>query len=61
MPTAITRRKTFGALRWPMRHERAGNCAAIEVKIRMRHAVADAALGDELGEPHDDAGTGGHA
>ena len=25
-----------------------------------RHAVADAALGDELGEPHDEAGAGGH-
>jgi hypothetical protein len=25
------------------------------------HAVADAAVGDELAEPHDDAGTGGHA
>ena len=37
-----------------------GCTAMIWVKIITRHAVADAAVGDQLAQPHDDRGAGGH-
>ena len=60
MPTASTRRKTSKPLRLPDRPHRRGEGRRDRGEDQDRHAVADAALGDELGEPHDEAGAGGH-
>ena len=60
MPTASTRRKISKPLRLPDRPHRGGEGRGDRGEDQDRHAVADAALGDELGEPHDEAGAGGH-
>ncbi len=41
-------------------HSATGKARGDRGEDEQRHAVADAALGDELTEPHDEAGAGGH-
>ena len=60
MPTREHEEEDLEAARLPDRPHRRGEGRRDRGEDQDRHAVADAALGDELGEPHDEAGAGGH-
>ncbi len=60
IPMASTRRKISKPRACQIAHIAAGERRGDRGEDQQRHAVADSALGDELGEPHDEAGARGH-